>query len=66
MQPYDCFPAKDGWVVIATVGSVFDRVCRVIGLDPDEDDWRSAIPTWGPSRELNSTPFCAVGLRTAP
>ena len=41
-QPYDCFPAKDGWVVIATVGSVFDRVCRVIGLDPDEDDWRTA------------------------
>jgi crotonobetainyl-CoA:carnitine CoA-transferase CaiB-like acyl-CoA transferase len=42
VQPYDCFPAKDGWVVIATVGSVFDRVCRVIGLDPDEDDWRTA------------------------
>lgn len=41
-QPYDAFQAKDGWVVIAGPGITFDRVCRVIGLDPDEEKWRSA------------------------
>jgi crotonobetainyl-CoA:carnitine CoA-transferase CaiB-like acyl-CoA transferase len=29
-------------VIIAAVGTVFDRVCRVLGLDPAEDKWRQA------------------------
>jgi crotonobetainyl-CoA:carnitine CoA-transferase CaiB-like acyl-CoA transferase len=42
-QPYDTFQAKDGWVVVAAVGhSVFERACRVIGLDPTEEKWRKA------------------------
>ncbi len=42
-QPYDTFQAKDGWVVVAAVGhTVFERVCRVIGLDPNEEKWRRA------------------------
>lgn len=35
-QPYDSFQAKDGWVVLAAIGAVFDRACRVIGLDPEK------------------------------
>ena len=41
-QPYDTYQASDGWVVIAAVGNVFDRVCRVLGLDPSEAKWRAA------------------------
>ncbi len=41
-QPYDTYQAKDGWVIIAAVGVVFDRVCRVLGLDPTEEKWRNA------------------------
>ena len=42
-QPYDTFQARDGWVVTASVGhTVFERVCRVIGLDPSEEKWRKA------------------------
>lgn len=42
-QPYDAFPASDGWVVIGAVGySVFSRVCPVIGLDPTEEKWKTA------------------------
>jgi crotonobetainyl-CoA:carnitine CoA-transferase CaiB-like acyl-CoA transferase len=41
-QPYDAFQARDGWVVIAAVGTVFDRVCLVLGLDPAEEKWRKA------------------------
>ena len=41
-QPYDTYQAKDGWVIIAAVGTVFDRVCRVLGLDSTEDHWRRA------------------------
>lgn len=42
-QPYDAFQAKDGWVVAAAVGhTVFERVCRVIGLDLAEEKWRKA------------------------
>ena len=42
IQPYDSFQASDGWVVIAAVGTTYDRVCRVLGLDPTEDKWRTA------------------------
>lgn len=42
-QPWDTFQASDGWVVIAAVGPVvYSRVCRVIGLDPEEAKWISA------------------------
>jgi crotonobetainyl-CoA:carnitine CoA-transferase CaiB-like acyl-CoA transferase len=42
-QPYDVFQASDGWVVIGAVGySVFSRVCPVIGLDPNEEKWKTA------------------------
>ena len=42
VQPYDSFQTKDGWVVIAAVGTTFNRVCVVLGLDPSEDKWRTA------------------------
>ncbi len=41
-QPYDVFQAKDGWVIVAAVGTVFNRVCRVLDLDPDEERWQIA------------------------
>ena len=42
-QPYDAFQAKDGWVVVGAVGlPVFSRVCRVLGLDPDDEKWKNA------------------------
>jgi crotonobetainyl-CoA:carnitine CoA-transferase CaiB-like acyl-CoA transferase len=42
-QPYDAFQASDGWVVIGAVGlAVFSRVCRAIGLDPEEEKWKTA------------------------
>jgi len=33
-QPYDAFRARDGWVVLGAVGAVFDRACKVVGVDP--------------------------------
>ena len=42
-QPYDAFQASDGWVVVGAVGlAVFSRVCRVLGLDPEEEKWKKA------------------------
>lgn len=42
-QPYDAFQASDGWVVIGAVGlAVFSRVCRAIGLDPEDEKWKTA------------------------
>ena len=42
-QPWDTFRAKDGWVVVAAIGSVvYSRVCRVLGLDPEDEKWVSA------------------------
>lgn len=38
-QPFGAYQAKDGWVVIASVGSVFDRVCTVLGLDNADGYW---------------------------
>ena len=39
-QPWDTFEANDGWVVIAAVGpAVYSRVCRVLGLDPEDEKW---------------------------
>jgi len=41
-QPYDVYQASDGWVIVAAVGSVFARVCRVLSLDPDDQHWQTA------------------------
>jgi crotonobetainyl-CoA:carnitine CoA-transferase CaiB-like acyl-CoA transferase len=41
-QPLDTFEAMDGWVVIGAVAEVYKRLCRVIGLDPEEEKWQSA------------------------
>ncbi len=42
-QPWDTFKAKDGWVVVAAIGPVvYSRVCRVLGLDPEDPKWVSA------------------------
>lgn len=29
-------------MVIMAAGTVYDRVCRVLGLDPAEEKWRNA------------------------
>ena len=39
-QPYDVFQASDGWVIVAAGGTVFDRVCGVLGLDTTK--WANA------------------------
>jgi crotonobetainyl-CoA:carnitine CoA-transferase CaiB-like acyl-CoA transferase len=41
-QPLDAFQAKDGWLVLGALGEKYDAVCRVIGLDPAEEKWKSA------------------------
>ncbi len=39
-QPFGTYQAKDGWVVIAAIGAVFDRVCTVLDLDLNDGYWR--------------------------
>ncbi len=41
-QPYDTYQASDGWVNIAALGTVFNRICGVLGLDSSEDKWQKA------------------------
>ena len=41
-QPFGAYQAKDGWVVIAAIGAVFGRMCRVLELDPTDEHWRQA------------------------
>jgi crotonobetainyl-CoA:carnitine CoA-transferase CaiB-like acyl-CoA transferase len=41
-QPLDTVRASDGWVVLGALAEVYDRLCRVIGLDPAEPKWQSA------------------------
>ncbi len=41
-QPFGTYQAKDGWVVIAAIGTVFRRVCTVLDLDPTDEHWRQA------------------------
>ena len=42
-QPYDVFAVKDGSVVIAAPAeTIFDKTCRVLGLDPKDEYWSSA------------------------
>jgi len=40
-QPYDAFQANDGWVNIAAIGPGLNRLLSVIGLDPNDDKWKS-------------------------
>jgi crotonobetainyl-CoA:carnitine CoA-transferase CaiB-like acyl-CoA transferase len=36
-QPYDVFPARDGWVAMgAAPGAMFNRTCESLGLDTDK------------------------------
>jgi crotonobetainyl-CoA:carnitine CoA-transferase CaiB-like acyl-CoA transferase len=41
-QPLDTFRAADGWVVLGALAEVYDRLCRVLGLDPKDAKWQSA------------------------
>lgn len=42
-QPYDVFAVRDGSVVIAAPAeTIFDRVCKVLGIDPGDEYWSSA------------------------
>jgi crotonobetainyl-CoA:carnitine CoA-transferase CaiB-like acyl-CoA transferase len=41
-QPYDTYQASDGWVNIAALGAVFNRICVVLGLDPSDEKWQKA------------------------
>ena len=41
-QPFGSYHAQDGWLVIAALGSVFDRVCGVLGLDTSGGHWAEA------------------------
>jgi crotonobetainyl-CoA:carnitine CoA-transferase CaiB-like acyl-CoA transferase len=42
-QPYDTFMAQDGWVVVGAFNeAMYERLCRVIGLDPNDEKWRRA------------------------
>ncbi len=41
-QPYDVFQAKDGWVNIAALGALFDRLCGVLGLEDIDGKWGNA------------------------
>ena len=43
VQPFDAFSAKDGLVTIIAIGPMYNRVCRVPGLDPADDKWREAV-----------------------
>ncbi len=42
VQPFGAYRASDGWVIIAAVGTVFDKVCSILGLDPAEPKWHLA------------------------
>src|SRR6266849_9052517 len=41
-QPLDSFEASDGWVVLGAIADVYGRLCKVIGLDPEDPKWESA------------------------
>lgn len=42
-QPYDVFAVKDGSVVIAAPAeTIFEKTCKVLGLDPTDPYWSSA------------------------
>ena len=41
-QPFGAYQAKDGWIVVAALGTVFGRLCTVLGLDPTDDHWQQA------------------------
>jgi crotonobetainyl-CoA:carnitine CoA-transferase CaiB-like acyl-CoA transferase len=42
IQPFDAYHARDGWVIIAAVGTVFDKLCLILGLDPADPKWITA------------------------
>jgi len=42
IQPFDAYHARDGWVIIAAVGTVFDKLCLILGLDVNDPKWMKA------------------------
>ena len=42
IQPFDAYHARDGWVIIAAVGTVFDKLCLILGLDLSDPKWMKA------------------------
>ena len=42
IQPFDAYHARDGWVIIAAVGTVFDKLCLILGLDVSDPKWMKA------------------------
>lgn len=53
LQPYDVFHAADGMVVIAVANfSLFERLCRILGLEKDQE-WK---------RTAHYQPYSEVGM----
>ena len=42
IQPFGAYHARDGWVIIAAVGTVFDKLCLILGIDPADPKWITA------------------------
>ena len=42
IQPFGAYLAQDGWVIIAAVGTVFDKLCLILGIDPADPKWITA------------------------
>ena len=57
LQPFDAYHARDGWVIIAAVGTVFDKLCLILGLDPGDPKW---IKAHTDSVSVEGTEFDAV------
>ena len=43
-QPFGTYSARDGWVALAALGTVFDRVCSVLNLSAT-DEWLNQART---------------------
>jgi crotonobetainyl-CoA:carnitine CoA-transferase CaiB-like acyl-CoA transferase len=64
-QPYDAFRARDGWVVLGAVGAVFDRACKVVGVDPRTCSAAKADVNSPEGREFDAHVRGWIGARTA-
>jgi crotonobetainyl-CoA:carnitine CoA-transferase CaiB-like acyl-CoA transferase len=64
-QPYDAFRARDGWVVLGAVGAVFDRACKVVGVDPRTCAGAKAEVNSPEGREFDAHVRGWIGARTA-
>jgi len=41
-QPLDTFRAKDEWLMIAALREQYGRLCKLLGLDPQQPKWQHA------------------------